>query len=194
MDVPTSLPTGPPEVAPVTGGAEFQADVRSGEASLGSVTPSGAAQPTVGQLTVAWQVLVGVTWAAVFFAFAATWKASEEIGIATWWLGPRAQPEPLVINLIPFALSVLVGLTAIYNVRHVALISIVGSAAVALIAVFDISRSGGLAAIEFAIAGSAMFASLGALSGTYRRSRVGSNPAAEPGPSEPGPSEPGRAT
>lgn len=121
-----------------------------------------------GQLAISWQFMVGVTWLLAFFAFAATWKASEEIGIGTWWLGARAQPRPLLVRLIPFALTVLVMMFAVYNVRRVALVSLVGSVAVAIIAVFDISRSGGLAAIEFAVAGATALVSVAAFSGTYR--------------------------
>ena len=113
-------------------------------------------------------MLLGAAWAASFFAFAAVWKTSQDIGIGTWWLGARAQPQSVMIKIIPFVLIIVVGLAAIYNLRRVALISLAGSLAVALIAVFDISRSGGLAAIEFAIAASLAVISVGALTGTYR--------------------------
>jgi hypothetical protein len=121
-----------------------------------------------GQLAIGWQIMLGVAWAAVFFAFAATWKASEEIGIATWWLGPRAQPQPVLVKMIPFALCVTIALLAIYNIRHVARVSVAAALLIAVVAVPDMSRSGGLAAIEFAIAGAALLISLGALTGTYR--------------------------
>ena len=104
----------------------------------------------------------------VGFAFAAVWKTSQDIGIGTWWLGARAQPQSVMIKIIPFVLIIVVGLAAIYNLRRVALVSLAGSVGVALIAVFDISRSGGLAAIEFAIAASLATVSVGALTGTYR--------------------------
>ncbi|MGK0331094.1 MAG: hypothetical protein ACI89G_001162 [Minisyncoccia bacterium] len=113
-------------------------------------------------------MLLGAAWAASFFAFAAVWKTSQDIGIGTWWLGARAQPQSVMIKIIPFVLIIAVGLAAIYNLRRVALVSLAGSVGVALIAVFDISRSGGLAAIEFAIAASLATVSVGALTGTYR--------------------------
>jgi hypothetical protein len=97
------------------------------------------------------------------------WKTSEEIGIGTWWLGPRAQPQPLLIRIVPFVITMLMGLLAVYNVRRIALISITASALIAIIGVFDISRSGGLAAIEFAIAGSMLLVSIGALIASARR-------------------------
>ncbi len=122
-----------------------------------------------GQLTVAWQIMLAACWSAAFFAFAAVWKTSEEIGIGTWWLGPRAQPQPLLIRILPFALTMLLGLFAVYNVRRIAEASVAASALVAVIATFDMSRSGGLAAIEFAIAGSMLLASVGAVIASTRR-------------------------
>jgi len=122
-----------------------------------------------GQLTVAWQIMLALCWGAAFFAFAAVWKTSEEIGIGTWWLGPRAQPQPMLVRVLPFVITVFLGLLAISNTRRVALASIAGSFAIAGIAVFDMSRSGGLAAIEFAIAGSMLLVSIGALAASARQ-------------------------
>lgn len=113
--------------------------------------------------------MLAASWSAAFFAFAAVWKTSEEIGIGTWWLGPRAEPQPMVVRIIPFAITMLLGLLAIYNARRVALASIAGSLLIAGIAVFDMSLSGGLAAIEFAIAGFMLLISLGALAASARR-------------------------
>lgn len=136
--------------------------------AAGPVPPLFVVGMRPGQLTTGWQIMVAATWAAVFFAYAATWKVSEELGIGTWWLGPRALRQPLVVSLIPFTVALLMTFAAIYNVTRLASISLAGSVGLALIAVFDISRSGGLAAIEFAIAAAAALVSLGARTGTYR--------------------------
>ena len=108
------------------------------------------------------------TWAMVFLSYMAVWKASEELGIGTWWLGPRSNPQPTAVNLIPFVIIVLVGGAASFDIQHLPWIGIGGSAALALIAIPDLSRSTGLAAIEFAIAGAAMIVSLASLTGRYR--------------------------
>ena len=134
------------------------------------VTPMPPLRP--GQLTVGWQILLAAAWSAAFFAFAAVWKTSEEIGIGTWWLGPRAQPQPTVVRIVPFAITLLMGLLAVSNLRRVAVASIGASLVLAVIAVFDMSRSGGLAAIEFAIAGSMLLVSVGALAATIRPARA----------------------
>jgi len=109
-----------------------------------------------------------VTWVGAFLAYLAVWKASEEIGIATWWLGPNSHPEPMYIRLLPFAVVAVFGILASYNVRRLPWISLAGSGVLALIAIPDLSRSAGLAAIEFAIAAAVALVSLGSFTGMYR--------------------------
>lgn len=111
-----------------------------------------------------------VAWVGAFLAYLAVWKASEELGIATWWLGPRSDPQPAVIRLVPFAVITVFGVLASYNVRRFPWISLGGSVILAVIAVPDLSRSTGLATIEFAIAGAVALVSLAALTGMYRAS------------------------
>jgi hypothetical protein len=133
----------------------------------------GGAPLRAGQFTVGWQIMLAASWTAAFFAFVAVWKTSQEIGIGTWWLGARAQPQPTVLRLAPFALTLFVGILALSNVPRTAWISAVASIAIAVGAAFDMSRSGGLAAIEFAIAGSMMLVSIGAMLGATRRPATG---------------------
>lgn len=121
-----------------------------------------------GQLSVGWQLMVGAAWVAAFFAYASVWKTSEEIGIGTWWLGPRAEPQPTVIRLIPFSVCVVVVIAAMYNPRRLWMASTFASLCVAAIAAPDISRSGGLAAIEFAIAAAVLLVSVASLTGVGR--------------------------
>ena len=129
---------------------------------------AGTRRARVGELTPAWRIAVIVTWVGAFLAYLAVWKASEEIGIATWWLGPSSQPEPMYIRLIPFAVVAVFGILASYNVRRLPWISLAGSGVLALIAIPDLSRSTGLAAIEFAIAAAVALVSLGSFTGMYR--------------------------
>jgi len=128
-------------------------------------------QPRPGQLTTAWRVIVVSTWVGVFVAYMAVWKASDELGIATWWLGPRSGPQPLVVRLIPFVVAATFGILASYNVRRMPVIGLVGSAILVGIAVPDLSRSTGLALLEFAIAGAALLVSAASFTGTYRAPR-----------------------
>jgi len=121
-----------------------------------------------GRLAPAWRVALTACWAGVFLGFSAVWKASEELGIGTWWLGARSSPQPMLVRLLPFLLAIGVGLAVISNVRGAVWISLAGSALIALFALVDVSRSGGLAAIELAIAVSSALVALAALSGRYR--------------------------
>ncbi len=115
--------------------------------------------------------MVVATWVGVFVAYAAVWKASEELGLATWWLGPRANPQPMIVRLVPFIVAVAVGIMAIYNVRRLPILGLVGAALLGAIAVPDLSRSTGLATVEFAIAGAVVLVSTASFTGTYRQAR-----------------------
>lgn len=129
--------------------------------------------------------MLGAAWVLAFLAFASVWKVSEEIGISTWWIGPRSQPQPLVIRSIPFVLVIIPTLAALYNVRRAAWLGVAVSLALGVVAVFDISRSGGLAAIEFAIAACELLVSLGAVVASVRPGQTStpSTPSASSGPS-----------
>ena len=110
-----------------------------------------------------------VAWVGVFVAYMAVWKASEELGIATWWLGPRSNPEPIVVRLVPFVVIAVFGILASYNVPRMPALGVVGAAALVAIAVPDLTRSTGLATIEFAIAGAVLLVSAASFTGMYRR-------------------------
>jgi hypothetical protein len=129
-------------------------------------------QPRPGQLTPAWRTIVVTTWVGVFVAYMAVWKASEEIGIATWWLGPRSGPQPILIRLVPFIVAAVFAVLASYNVRRMPVIGLLGSIVLAGIAVPDLSRSTGLAITEFAIAAAALLVSAASFTGTYRAPRT----------------------
>ncbi len=118
--------------------------------------------------------MLGLGWITSFFAYAGVWQASVQIGIGTWWVGPRAQPTNVAIKLIPFYLALIVALLIVYNVRWIVRWSATGVAVAALISVPDFSRSVGLGTAEAIIAGLLGLITLASLSGRYR--------AAEPDP------------
>lgn len=140
------------------------------EASDGTaVAPGGSSRsPRPGQLVPVWRVLLTLAWVGAFCGFAAVWKASEEIGIATWWLGPRSDPRPLLIVLVPFAITIVAGVAAASNGPRALWVSLGASAACALVALFDLSRSARLALVELAIALATALVALAALTGRYR--------------------------
>ena len=112
--------------------------------------------------------MLGASWTLAFFAYAAVWQASVQIGIGTWWLGPRAQPTEVYIRIIPFVLPLGVALLLVYDVPRPALVSAVAALASALIAVPDLGRTTSLGLLELAIAGLLLLVSAAATTGRYR--------------------------
>ena len=133
-------------------------------------TPGPAVRPVVraGDLTFSWRFVLGIAWALAFFAYAAVWQASVQVGIGTWWLGPRAQPTEVYVRIIPFLLPLAVALLLVYDVRRPVLVSIAASLLAALIAVPDLGRSASLGIVELAIAALLLLVSLAATTGRYR--------------------------
>lgn len=107
-------------------------------------------------------------WIAAFFAYAAVWQASVQLGIATWWVGPRSQPTPTMIRMIPFILSIAAGLFVVYNVRWLSRFNLGFASASILIALPDFSRSVGLAVVEVMISGAVIVLAIGSMTGRYR--------------------------
>jgi hypothetical protein len=124
--------------------------------------------PRPGELVVAWRAALVGTWVLVFVAYLAVWKASEEIGIATWWLGPRSNPQPVIVRLVPFIVTATFGAIVTFPFRNLSWISLGGAAVLAAIAVPDFSRAAGLATIELIIAAAVAIVSLASLTGRYR--------------------------
>ncbi len=165
----TLPPPGPPGLADTPGSATPWHDPEGPGHSTEPVAGTMARPPRPGQLTMPWRAMVVATWIGVFVAYMAVWKASEELGIATWWLGPRSSPQPLLIRLVPFFVTAGFGILASYNVRRLPAIGLVGAVVLAGIAVPDLSRSTGLAVIEFTIAGAVLLVSAASFTGMYRR-------------------------
>ena len=124
--------------------------------------------PRAGELTATWRIALIVTWILVFLAYMGVWKASEEVGIGTWWLGPRSSPQPLLVRLVPFFVTAFFGILASYNLRRLPWIGVIGALSLAAIAIPDLSRQAGLALVEFVLAGAVLVVSLAALTGTHR--------------------------
>jgi hypothetical protein len=120
-----------------------------------------------GRLTTTWRSITVVAWMGVFVAYLAVWKASVEIGLSTWWLGARSDPQPLVIQLVPLFVAALFGILASYNVRRLPWLGLVGAVALLAIAVPDFSRSVGLAMVEVAIALAVALVAVASFTGVY---------------------------
>lgn len=106
----------------------------------------------------------------MFLAYLGVWKASEEIGIGTWWLGARSSPQPVIVRLIPFIVAAVFGAVSSFPIKRLPLVSLGGAVVLAAIAAPDFSRVGGLAVTELAIAGAVALVALASSTGHYRAS------------------------
>ncbi len=124
--------------------------------------------PRPGELSIGWRAVTAGTWIGVVIGLAAVWNASVQLGLSTWWLGPRADPQPRVVQFAPFVAPVLMLLATINQVRWLAWCGLGASAVVGGFAVGDVGRVNSLAVIEFAIAAAAALVSIASFAGTYR--------------------------
>lgn len=121
-----------------------------------------------GHLTPGWTVTFALGWLAVGVAFAAVWAVSRQLGLSTWWLGPKAQPRPIYVTMVPFLPSVLLLAGAASGFRNLAWYGLAGAGVLAGVGIADLGRVASIAALELAIAVAAALVSLAAWSGTYR--------------------------
>lgn len=136
-----------------------------------------------GELSSAWRLIVALAWIAAFFAYAAVWQTSVQIGISTWWVGPRSAPPAIWIRVLPFVVTILAVLLVVYNVRRVVEACTALGASTALIALPDLSRSVGLAVLELIISAALIAVGAAAFTGRYRL-------APAPAPADDGVSDP----
>lgn len=107
-------------------------------------------------------------WIGVLAGLAGVWNASVQLGLSTWWLGPRGEPQPRWVQLSPFVAPLLMLLATINQLRWLSWIGLAAAASLAGFAIGDIDRVPGLALAEFVIAGAAAAVSIASLTGTYR--------------------------
>lgn len=112
--------------------------------------------------------MVAFTWIGVALGVAAVWNASVQLGLATWWLGPRADPQPRFVQFLPFVAPIAMVLAAINRVRRLPLWGLAASLAVAAVALGDLGRVTSLALVELSIAGCAAIVSAASFTGVYR--------------------------
>jgi hypothetical protein len=121
-----------------------------------------------GQLTLGWRMVMAITWVGVIAAFAAVWNTSVQLGLSTWWLGPRGDPQPQVVRLLPFVAPLAICIAVFNNLRRLPYLGLGAAVVVALFGVGDLGRVAELAALELLIAGIAAAVSAAALTGMYR--------------------------
>jgi hypothetical protein len=134
-----------------------------------TVTEAPPAVPRAGQLTTGWRYATGGIWFLVFVAYCGVWKASRELGLATWWLGPVSEPQPIFVMLLPLLGPAVMVMATLSNARRLPWFGLVASAFALLVALPDLGRVRRLGIAEVAIAVAGALVSVAAFSGTYRR-------------------------
>ena len=125
--------------------------------------------PHAGELTTGWRLVTALTWLLAVVGMACVWKTSDQLGLATWWLGPRGEPHPIVVQLLPFVPAVLMVLAAVSHVRYLPWLGLAASGLILLIGLFDVVRFTGLGILEIAIGIATAVVSLVSLAGMYRK-------------------------
>ncbi len=121
-----------------------------------------------GQLTAGWSTVFWIGWLLIAGSFAAIWYSSRLIGLSTWWLGPTTDPQLILINLLPFTVPLALATAGWTAQRWLPWWGIGGAGFVAVVAVFDVSRVPGYAAIEFGLAIAGLFISVACFAGVFR--------------------------
>jgi hypothetical protein len=167
----TERPLGGAAAADATGGAD-------GTPSPPTVPPVvyQTRLPRAGELSPGWRLGTALTWIAVVLALAAVWNASVQLGLSTWWLGPRARPQPLGIRLSPFAAPVLMLLGTINQVRWLAWFGLGASAVIIGVGIGDLGHVASIAVTEILVGVASGAISLASLTGTYRRDPAAAAP------------------
>lgn len=115
---------------------------------------------------------MAAAWVVVLVAWSAVWKTSRDLGLATWWLGPIGQPQPLPVLVLPFVGPAAMVALVLNNVRWLPLYGLVASAGAAVIGIVDLSYVRRLGVVELLIAACGAAVSVAGLGGTYRRPEV----------------------
>ncbi|HSH10843.1 MAG TPA: hypothetical protein VLA10_03580 [Ilumatobacter sp.] len=125
--------------------------------------------PRSGELTIGWRIVTAVGWIGAILAFATVWNVSRQLGLSTWWLGTRAQPQLRVVQLSPFLCPALMLLGAINRVRWLGWFGLIAAGVLAGYGVVDLGQVSSIAFVELLIAGLVAALSIASLTGTYRR-------------------------
>ena len=111
----------------------------------------------------AWPVATGIFWGLVFAALIGVWKASQEVGVATWWRGPRSAPRPLPVQILPLIAPSVMVIGAMFRWSRLAWVGVGAGLITAAIGAGDLAGVPKLAAVLLALGGAGVVFSLAAL-------------------------------
>lgn len=118
----------------------------------------------------AWRTTVLVVWVGIVLVYASVWRTSRTMGLATWWLGPPADPRLLLVQLVPFYGPVLMVVLASRPTRHLPWIGLGASLVGVFVALGDVGRFDRLALLQGMAAAAGALISVASLAGVVRRS------------------------
>lgn len=128
-----------------------------------SLTPDEAVAAPRERAPSVWWSGTALFWGLVFVAFIGIWKASQEVGLATWWRGPRSNPRPIVVQLLPLYAPTVMVMGAIGRWRRLGEASLVAALVTVAIALGDLGTVPKLAWVELALGGAAVLFSLASI-------------------------------
>jgi hypothetical protein len=122
-----------------------------------------------GNLTPHWTTTFWLGWAGVAGGFIAVWYSSRVTGLATWWLGPEAEPRFLLVSLLPFAAPLGLCVLALSHRRWLPFLGIGGSVVTAIVGLVDLGHVRGYGVIELVLAAAGLGLSAASFAGMLRR-------------------------
>jgi hypothetical protein len=131
-----------------------------------------ARAPRAGELAPGWRLVLAVAWLSVAVAIGAIWKTTDQLGMSTWWLGPRGEPRPAVVQILPFVPSVVMVLLSVNHVRRLVWWSLGASALVVAVGAVDLGYKPSIGMLEIAVGVAAALVSVASFAGTYRPIRT----------------------
>lgn len=127
-----------------------------------------SAATVIGRLTPGWRAVTTVVWALAFLAVLGVWKTSRELGLNTWWLGPLGDPRPIVVSVLPLAAPTAAVIAVANNVHRATWVQFGAAAALAAVALGDVSYVPRLALVELGIAIAGALVTVAGQAGRYR--------------------------
>lgn len=119
----------------------------------------------VQQLTRIWRNVTAVSWLVLGLALLALAISSRNAGKPTWWLGPESRPQFIGLWVIPFLAPIAAIIASLRFSRWATLVSLLSSLVLAVVALFDLQPTPGVAIGEFILAGAGVLITLASLAG-----------------------------
>ncbi|MEO8363592.1 MAG: hypothetical protein ABI570_04325 [Ilumatobacteraceae bacterium] len=130
-----------------------------------SEIPSPPIPKTVIQLTRTWRNVTALSWLLLGLAILALAISSRTLGKPTWWLGPESNPQFFLLWATPFVGPLASIIASLKFSQWAIQVSFVSALVLALVAIFDLSKSPGVAFGEFVLAGAGLLVTVASLAG-----------------------------